>query len=81
LDLAESQELVWHLTNKDQSPIEYIILYSNNTIDVDLCTKTNRRIRRLAEGRSSTHLEETLFLDVDLDITYAVKNALNNEYA
>ena len=86
LSLAESQDLVEHLTIEDTAPNKYIVLDPVTTTDSSsklieeyiVWRKSDRLLRGWLIGTLS---EETLGLVVGLDTIFAVWNALKNEYA
>ena len=88
LVLAESQELLGHLTNEDVVPPQYTILDSSNTLTVETSALRIteayiawRRVERLLRGWIiGTLSEETLGLVVGLDTTNAIWEALKNAY-
>jgi hypothetical protein len=89
LALAESQDLVGHLTNEDPAPIQY------TTPDISNITSGEKLEPKLTETfiawRKADHLlrwwiigtlsEETLSLVVGLDTAHAVWEAFKNAYA
>jgi len=86
LSLAESQDLVEHLTIENTAPDKYIV--SDSTTTTDSSPKLSeeyivwRKSDRLLHGwLIGTLSEETLGLAVGLDTAFAVWNALKNEYA
>jgi hypothetical protein len=89
LALAESQELVGHLTNEDFVPIKYDIPDPNKTTDAKISTP--KLTEEYIVWRKADHLlrgwiietlsEETLGLAIGLETAYAVWDALKNEYA
>ena len=86
LSLAESQDLVEHLTIENTAPDKYIVSDSTTTTDSSpklseeyiVWRKSDQLLRGWLIGTLS---EETLGLVVGLDTTFAVWNALKNEYA
>jgi hypothetical protein len=89
LALAESQDLVGHLTNEDPTPIQYITPDGSNiTPGEKLEPKLTeafiawRKADRLLRGWIiGTLSEETLSLVVGLDTAYAIWEAFKNAYA
>ena len=89
LSLAESQELVGHLTNEDPAPTKFItqdpVNNSNTENTAPVLTKafiTWRKSDRLLRGWIiETLTEEALSLVVGLETTSAVWEALKNAYA
>ncbi|KAJ0028638.1 hypothetical protein Pint_36094 [Pistacia integerrima] len=89
LALAESQELVGHLTNEDPAPNKYVIPDPSNSSDAENTNPqltnafiTWRKSDRLLRGWIiGTLSEEALSLVVGLDIAHAVWEALKNAYA
>jgi predicted outer membrane lipoprotein len=86
LSLAESQDLVEHLTIENTAPDKYIVSDSTTTTDSSpklseeyiVWRKSDQLLRGWLIGTLS---EETLGLAVGLDTAFAVWNALKNEYA
>ena len=80
LALAESQELLGHLTNEDPAPPQYTIPDSSNTPTIETfaprITKASiawRKANRLLQGWiTGTLSKETLGLVVGLDIANAI---------
>ncbi|KAJ0099696.1 hypothetical protein Patl1_21683 [Pistacia atlantica] len=89
LALAESQELVGHLTNEDPAPNKYVIPDPSNSSDAENTNPqltdafiTWRKSDRLLRGWIiGTLSEEALSLVVGLDTAHAVWEALKNAYA
>ncbi|KAF5465049.1 hypothetical protein F2P56_015081, partial [Juglans regia] len=87
LALAESQELVGHLTNEDPAPNKYIIPSNSTNVDNTIPQLTDafiawRKSDCLLRGWIiGTLSEEALKLIVGLDTAHAVWEALNNAYA
>lgn len=89
LALAESQELVGHLTNEDPAPTKFTAPTQNSSENAETPTpqltdtflawrKSDRLLRGWIIGTLS---EETLGLVVGLDTAHAVWEALKNAYA
>jgi hypothetical protein len=86
LALAEIQDLVDHLINKDSIPNKYIVPDSTTTTNSSprlteeyiVWRKANRLLHGWLIGTLS---EQTLGLAVGLDTTFTVLSALKNEYA
>ncbi|KAG5222789.1 Retrovirus-related polyprotein from transposon [Salix suchowensis] len=74
MGLAESQELLGHLTNEDPPPTKYTTPNPSNTEN----SEPNRLLRGWIIGTLS---EESLGLVVGLDTAHAVWDALKNAYA
>ncbi|KAJ1428319.1 gag-polypeptide of LTR copia-type [Sesbania bispinosa] len=89
LALAESQDLVGHLTNEDPAPTQYTTPDSNNITNSEPFTPkltnkfvTWRKADRLLRGWIiGTLSEEALGLVVGLDTSHAVWDALKDAYA
>ncbi|KAJ1385455.1 gag-polypeptide of LTR copia-type [Sesbania bispinosa] len=89
LALAESQDLVGHLTNEDPAPTQYTTPNSNNITNSETFTPklttefvTWRKADRLLRGWIiGTLFEEALGLVVGLDTSHAVWDALKDAYA